>query len=121
MKKKYLLFSWFILFFAGCKTSQEKYIPHEESYVRDNFWLAEDTLQLIVKISPGKMTEPVVITRKKACETAKKEIIPRFHKLYPKSQNISPVINIVYTMNLKNGGCAQVVQITYGQLREKIS
>ncbi|RME91374.1 MAG: hypothetical protein D6767_05350, partial [Candidatus Hydrogenedentota bacterium] len=77
-------FTFFVFFlFFACQKKEILYRP--EPPVKDNLWLNENTLQILVIGNPPKEKMPAVYRREKACSNAKGNIIPHLTSLYAKA------------------------------------
>jgi hypothetical protein len=89
--------------------------------MKDNLWLSEDRLQIIIENTDSSLDGPFVVRRDSACIEAKKRIEPEMKKRYPSIEGISYSKKIIKTLYTGKGECTLVVHVVGSQLKKKLT
>ncbi len=109
----------FIFFIFFCQKSS-LWFTKEEILLKNNFWLDDNTLQIISKEEGNKEEVPFTLRRSKNCYKAKKKARSFFKQTYPKVDLDDIQMEIYYTMYTSNGGCKLIVRFKAPYLKDRI-
>lgn len=105
----FLLFSFHILFLLSCSSKKDIFLAKARDAVKDEHWIDDHTLQLVVpgKKYPGKA--PISVQRKFSCKAAQKSVRRHFQKKYPKVNAHRVKTDVRYTLYKGDGTCQLIV------------
>ena len=104
----------------SCKNKQKFIFTKVQDAIRNEFWIDNNTLQLIV---PGKrITQKIPISKKRkmSCKDAMKKIKKYFKKKYSNINMNNITTEIRYTLYTEDGTCKLVVWYTKSNLKNRI-
>ncbi len=103
----------------SCRSKKEFVFSKIQDVIRDDFWLDDDTLQLI--IAGKKITSKIPASNKRilSCQDARYKINQKFQKKFPKVDIDDIKIKIRYTLYTRENACKLIVWYTHNALRHQ--
>ena len=114
----YFFFICFLISFYSC--TRKIIIIDASDLIKNDHWINQDTLQIIVYEKPQQKGIPFKYQRESSCQKARENIKDTFYKLYS-GYDINQVdIKVKYTLYTQDGGCGLVVWLVNGSLQDKL-
>jgi len=109
-----------VFYFAGCESFRLSRNSDRASILSDNYWINNDTLQLVVLGKPENDEVPYTKQTELACEIAEQNIKTRLLELYPKAAGQKYRTKILRKIYPEPGHCSLVTHISGPGLKRKL-
>ncbi|MES0488639.1 MAG: hypothetical protein ABUK01_01520 [Leptospirales bacterium] len=119
-KLKLVLIFVSVLLFTGCESLGPSRNNSGASIISDNYWINNDTLQLVVTGEPENSDVPYTVQTEQACKIAEQNIKTRLLELYPKAAEQKYRTSIIRKLHTEPGHCALVTHISGSGLKRKL-